>query len=125
MSTPEYHRAWRAAHREQERARKRRWRATPAGRASRAREYLRRASRAAPPLPPLHTGHVLLDAARQLVPDRAPGARYQWREEALAQDLRSEAVVAMLEGRDPAEAVRAYRAREGAWAIMAVPLLLP
>lgn len=122
MSTPAYHRAWRMAHRDAERARKARYRATEAGRRSRAREYARRRSRAAPPLPALHTGHPLLEAACALVPAPAPGARLAWREELLAQDLRSEAVLAQLEGRDPVAAVRAYRAREGAWAALAVPL---
>lgn len=127
MSTPEYHRAWRQAHRESERARKARYRATAAGRASRAREYARRASRAVSgALPPLHTGHPLLEAARELVPGPpSSGTRLAWHHEVLTEDLRSEAVLAQLEGRDPAEAVRSYRAREAAWARRTGPLLLP
>jgi hypothetical protein len=37
------------------------------------------------------------------------------RDDELADDLRSEAVLALLEGRDAADAVRTYRSRERAW----------
>lgn len=41
----------------------------------------------------------------------------------LHEDLLSEAVLALLEGRDPAEAVRAYGARERAYGRVTCPLI--
>jgi hypothetical protein len=91
--------------------------------ASEARRRARLAATTAE-LPALHVGHPLLEAARQLVPEPVRGARLAWWSECLADDLRSEAVLALLEGRDPAEAVARYRAREHTWAAWAGPLLL-
>jgi hypothetical protein len=45
-----------------------------------------------------------------------------WTDE-LRMDLRQEAELARLEGRDPTEAVRAYRARERSWWHHTGPLL--
>jgi hypothetical protein len=45
-----------------------------------------------------------------------------WDEE-LALDVRQEAAIASLEGRDVAEAVRAYRAKEYAWKRITVTIM--
>lgn len=87
----------------------RRRRAT-VGREDRTTEYARRnaarRSEAREPLP-------------ELFPDLVRGARLVFPEEDLARDLRQEAELARLEGRDPEEAVRAYRSRELAWRVFA------
>jgi len=99
-----YYRSWRAAHPEyrarQNRLRHERRRRN--GRGDRRREYAKRASRAAPQLTPLF-------------PDIKRGASVAFWDEELQADLRQEAVLAALEGRDPAEAVRAYAVREWSW----------
>jgi hypothetical protein len=59
-----------------------------------------------PPLPTLFPGK---------------GVRVAFWQDELAADLRQEAALAALEGRDPAEAVRAYAARESTWFRLTVP----
>jgi hypothetical protein len=59
-----------------------------------------------PPLPPLFP---------------ARGVRVAFWDDELAADLRQEAALAALEGRDPDEAVKAYAARESAWLRLTVP----
>jgi hypothetical protein len=105
---PAYFRNWRAAHpayRARETAAKRERRRL-FGRGDRSVEYARRnASRQHAPAEPLPA----------LFPDLVRGNRIAFWEEELAADLRQEAALAVLEGRDPEEAVRAYRARERGW----------
>ncbi len=118
-----YHRAWRAAHPEyrarQNRLRNERRRTT--GRGDRSGEYARRRSRAIPPLPGLHAGHALFDRARQVVgPCRSTLVTLH---DALYDDLVSEATLALVEGRDAHDAIRAYRAREVAFARVTCPLM--
>lgn len=69
------------------------------------------------PVPVLHLGDPLFEQARVIVPDSA----YEWRSithDPLNEDLRSEAVLAMLEGRDPSEAVQLFRSAENGWRAM-------
>jgi hypothetical protein len=124
---PDYHKRWREAHREGERARARRWKATPAGRAARnAQDRRRRAKLVRPVVPALPepaTGHELFTLAAQLVPYAGRGHVLSFWHEELEYDLRAEAVLAILEGRDPAAAVAAYRGREINWSRHAGPLL--
>lgn len=113
---PAYWRRWRAAHpeyRSREVARARRRRAET-GRKDRTAEYARRnaARRSGPPEP-----------LPELLPDLVRGSRLVFPEEDLARDLRQEAELARLEGRDPIEAVRAYAAREREWRVFAAPIL--
>lgn len=123
MADAAYHRAWRAAHPEyrarQNRLRNERRQAR--GRGDRSAEYARRPSRAAPPLPGAHVGHPLFDAARAIVGPRVTSLVTL--HDPLHEDLLSEAVLALLEGRDPAEAVRAYGARERAYGRVTCPLI--
>lgn len=121
MTSAAYFRLWRAAHPEY-RERQRRLRAERRrrdGRGDRSAEYAKRASRAIPPLPELHTGHPILDRARELVPSRSTLTTLR---DPLVDDLRSVAVVALLEGGDPTEAVRQYRAIEHRWGRLTAPL---
>jgi hypothetical protein len=122
MTDAAYYRAWRAAHpeyrarqnrvRNQRRARK--------GRGDRAAEYARRPSRAMPPMPGLHSGHPLFDQARAIVgPRRTTLVQLH---DPLYDDLISVATLAILEGHDPKEAVRAYGARERAFGRVTCPL---
>jgi hypothetical protein len=123
MPDAAYYRAWRAAHPEY-RARQNRLRAERRrrnGRGDRTAEYARRKSRAAPPMPPLHAGHDLFERARMLVgPRRSTLVALH---DPLHDDLLSEATLALIEGRDPVEAIRAFRAREHAYGRMTCPLL--
>ena len=123
MANAAYHRAWRAAHPEyrerQNRLRNERRRRD--GRGDRSAEYARRRSRAIPPVPPMHLGHHLFELARRIVgPQRTTLVTLQ---DPLHEDLLSEATLALLEGRDPADAVVRYRARERAYGRMTCPLL--
>ena len=73
---------------------------------SRATEYANRnAKRRRDPTPPLPS----------LFPDLDRGGAVSWWQDELRKDLRQEAALAVLEGRDPDEAVRSYRARERSW----------
>ena len=112
MADALYHRRWRAAHPEyrarQNRLRNERRRRL--GRGDRSAEYRRRASRALPAIPGLHDGHDLFEQAHRIVgPKRRSLSTLH---DPLHEDLLSEATLALLEGRDPADAVRSYGARE-------------
>lgn len=97
----EYWRKYRARNRERINAQQRAARSKGRVR-NRSREYARRASRAVPPLAPIY-------------PELRRGAKLAFREEELAMDVEQERALAEVEGRDPNEAARAYRARERAW----------
>jgi hypothetical protein len=58
-----------------------------------------------------YTGHPILEEARRLAGSWYGATLY----DATREDAAGEAVLAMLEGRDPAAAVRAVRAAEVAW----------
>lgn len=58
-----------------------------------------------------------------LFPDLDRGSLVSWWQDELRKDLRQEAALAELEGRDPVEAVRSYRARERSWWGHIVPLV--
>ena len=122
MTTAAYFRAWRAAHPEyrarQNRLRNERRRRL--GRGDRSAEYAGRRSRALPPMPGLHLGHKLFERARQVVgPRRTTLVNL---EDPLYDDLVAEATLALLEGRDPKDAVRAYGAQERAFGRVTCPL---
>jgi hypothetical protein len=123
MADAGYHRAWRAAHpayrERQNRLRNERRRRN--GRGDRSAEYARRRSRAIPPLHGLHTGHDLFERAREVVGPRR--STMVMLHDPLYDDLLSEATLALIEGRDPAEAIRAYGARERAFGRVTCPLL--
>lgn len=121
MADAAYYRAWRTAHPEY-RARQNRLRADRRrrnGREDRTMEYARRRERmqqnrpvrhADVPVPALHTGHDLFEMAREIVGPRR--TTFMVLQDPLYDDLLSEATLALIEGRDPHEAVRAYGARE-------------
>lgn len=115
MPDAAYFRAWRAAHPEyrarQNRLRNERRRRH--GRGDRSAEYAKRASRAIPSIPGLHLGHDLFDRARRIVGPRK--STLVSLHDPLYDDLVSEAALALIEGRDPSDAVRAYGARERAF----------
>ena len=123
MADAAYHRAWRAAHPEY-RVRQnqlRNERRSRNGRGDRSAEYARRRSRAVSPLPGLHVGHDLFERARQVVgPRRSTLVTFY---DPLYDDLVSEATLALIEGRDPGDAVRSYGARERAFGRVTCPLL--
>ena len=61
-------------------------------------------------------GNGFFDEATKLIgPRPKAGTVLQWASEADWEDLVEEALLAALEGRDPVEAVRAERARQGDW----------
>lgn len=121
MADAAYYRAWRAAH-PAYRARQSRLRADRRrrdGREDRTLEYARRRERmqrdrqlrhADTPVPALHVGHDLFEVAREIVGPRRTA--FVVLHDPLYDDLVSEATLALIEGRDPHEAVRAYGARE-------------
>ena len=122
MTDAAYHRAWRAAHPEY-RARQNRLRnerRARNGRGDRSAEYARRASRAIPPIPALHEGHTLFEQAREIVGPRT--STLVQVHDPLYVDLLSEATRAIIEGRDPKDAVRAYGARERSFGRVTCPL---
>jgi hypothetical protein len=124
MADAAYHRAWRATHpayrARQNRLRNERRRRD--GRGDRSREYARRCSRAIPPTPGLHVGHDLFERAREIVGPRR--STLVTLHDPLYDDLVSEATLALIEGRDPVDAVRAYGARERAYGRVTCPLLV-
>jgi hypothetical protein len=94
------------------------------GRGDRSAEYARRASQASPAIPDmpaLHVGHDLFARARTVVGPRT--TTLVSLVDPLYDDLVSEATLAMIEGRDPVDAVRAYRARERAFGRVTCQLL--
>jgi hypothetical protein len=107
-----YYRSWRAAHPEY-RERQNRLRAERRrrkGRGDRTQEYARRRSRALPPVPAMHLGHDLFEIARRVVGPRRTSLVTLY--DPLYDDLLSEATLALIEGRDPEDAVRRYGAAE-------------
>jgi hypothetical protein len=122
MADAAYHRAWRAAHpayraRQNQLRNERRRRD---GRGDRSAEYAGRRSRAIPPLPGLHVGHELFERARAVVgPRRSTLVALH---DPLYDDLVSEATLALIEGRDPGDAVRSFGARERAFGRITCPL---
>ncbi len=122
MADAAYHRAWRAAHPEyrarQNRLRNERRRRD--GRGDRSAEYAGRPSRAIPTVPGLHHGHDLFERARRIVGPRR--TTLVTLHDPLYDDLVSEATLALIEGRDPVDAIRAYGARERAFGRMTCPL---
>lgn len=129
MPDAAYYRAWRAAHPEyrkrQNRIRNERRRLH--GRGDRSKEYARRVLPAPPgPIPPPWVAgqHPLIDLAWSYVRHCPRGAALSFREDELAWDAIGVAVLAMLEKRDPAQAVRAFYAIEHDWMVKAAPFLL-
>jgi len=124
MADAAYYRAWRAAHPEyrirQNHLRTERRRLK--GRGDRTAEYARRRSRAIPPLPPMHFGHDLFVQARQIVGPRQTSLVEL--HDPLHDDLLSEATLALIEGRDPHEAIRSFRSRERAFGRITCPLFV-
>ena len=122
MPDAAYYRAWRAAHPEY-RARQnhlRNERRKRHGRGDRTAEYARRLSRAIPSVPGLHLGHDLFEQARRIVGPRRTGLTTLY--DPLYDDLLSEATLALLEGRDPADAIRHYRTSEQVFGRVTRPL---
>ena len=123
MADAAYHRAWRAANPDY-RARQNRLRnerRRRAGRGDRSAEYAKRRSRAIPQVPGLHLGHDLFDLARRIVgPQKTTLVTLR---DPLHEDLLSEATLALLEGRDPADAVDRYRKQERSYGRITCPLL--
>jgi hypothetical protein len=68
----------------------------------------------------MHAGHRLFDRARAIVGPRRSSLVTLY--DPLHDDLLSEATLALLEGRDPREAIRAFRAREQAFGRITCPL---
>ena len=122
MADAAYYRSWRAAHpgyrtrQNQLRAERRRLN----GRGDRSIEYARRRKRAIPPIPPLHDGHDLFEQARRILGPR--GTTLVFLHDPLYDDLLSEATLALIEGRDPHAAIRAFRSRERAFGRITCPL---
>jgi hypothetical protein len=123
--SPEYFRAWRQAHPDGERERKRRWRAANPELVI-AQQRRRRARRQAEqvPLPPSHAHHPLFDAAWEVL--HRLGIRRDAHLVAIHdprwEDACSEVVLALLEGRDPAGAAREVLASEKRHAARSIPL---
>jgi hypothetical protein len=118
-----YYRSWRAAHPEY-RERQNRLRAERRkrnGRGDRTSEYARRRSRAIPPVPDMHFGHELFDSARRGVGPRRTALVTLY--DPLYDDLVSEATLALIEGRDPEDAIRRYGAAERSFGRVTCPLL--
>ena len=123
MPDAAYYRAWRAAHPEY-RARQNRLRnerRARNGRGDRSAEYAARASRALPPVPPLHLGPTRFEQARAIVGPRRTSLVQLI--DPLYDDLIAVATLAILEGTDPHEAIRAYGARERAYGRVTAPLI--
>ena len=123
MPDAAYFRAWRAAHPEyrERQNRLRNERRPRNGRGDRAAEYRRRQSRAIPSVPGLHLGHRLFEQARRIVGERRTSLTTL--HDPLHDDLLSEATLALLEGRDPVEAIRRYGAMERTFGRVTRPLV--
>ena len=122
MPDAAYYRAWRAAHPEY-RERQNRLRAERRrrkGRGDRSQEYARRRSRAFPPLPAMHLGHELFELARRIVGPRRTSLVTLY--DPLYDDLLSEATLALIEGRDPQDAIRRYGAAERTFGRVTCPI---
>ncbi len=122
MADAAYYRAWRAAHPEyaarQNRLRAERRRRN--GREDRSKEYAQQRKPTIPPMPALHLGHELFNLAKRIVGPRKSSLVALY--DPLHDDLLSEATLALVEGRDPSEAVRRYRARERTYGRITCPL---
>jgi hypothetical protein len=110
-----YHRSWARAHRATENARKYRLRA--AG----MRDNVHQPVAPTPELPPLHVGHPLFDAARELVGERRTSLTTLY--DPLYDDLVAVATLALVAGEDARAAVRRYRSHELAWGRITAPIL--
>jgi hypothetical protein len=118
-----YYRSWRAAHPEY-RERQNRLRAERRkrnGRGDRSQEYARRRRRAMGPMPAMHLGHDLFEMARRIVGPRRTSLVTLY--DPLYDDLLSEATLALIEGRDPEDAVRRYGAAERTFGRVTCPIL--
>lgn len=123
---PDYFRTWRHSHPETEGTRRRRWRlANPVARREQQRRRRERKQTPNVPLPPSHSRHPLFEQAWEVL--HRLGIR---RDDHLVvihdprwEDACSEAVLALLEGRDPAEAARRVLADARALARREAPLL--
>lgn len=131
MPDAAYYRAWRAAHPEYKKRQneRRNLHRRLHGRGDRSREYARRRVSSAPPLEPIpplwqHSQDPLIDLAWGYVKHCPRGVTVSFREDELAVDAVGVAVLAMLERRDPAEAVRAFYSVEKNWLAKAGPFLL-
>ncbi len=123
MPDASYYRAWRAAHPDY-RARQNRLRherRRRQGRGDRSAEYIRRRSRAFPPVPAMHLGHDLFEEARRIVGPRRTTLIALY--DPLYDDLLSVATLALIEGRDAEEAVRRFGAQERSFGRVTCPLL--
>lgn len=120
MPDAAYFRAWRAKHPEyrdrQNRLRNERRRRQ--GRGLRGPEYRKRKSRAIPPIEPFV--HPLLERARAIVGPRRTSLTTLY--DPLHDDLVAEAALALVEGRDPVQAVRSYRSTEHRWGRLTYPI---
>jgi hypothetical protein len=122
---PEYFRAWRQAHVEGERARRLRWRAAhPELLLAQRRRRVARRRPETDQLPASHAHHPLFERAWEVL--RAIGIR---RDDHLVtirdtrwEDACSEAVLALIEGRDPEAAVRTLLLAERSFATRHLPL---
>jgi len=121
--TAAWWRAYRARRADELRAYNRERRHRPDVRVQRHAQELRRRARLRA-IEPFVPTHPLLEAAAALVPMPTPGHLLMFRRELTAQDARSEAVLALVEGRDPRAAALAFEAAERAWEWHTCPLLL-
>lgn len=113
---PDYWRRWRAAHpgyRARERARGQGRDHHPD---DRTKEYAQQQARRL-------AERIIHPEIVALFPDLVRGVSVSFWEEELAKDLRQEALLAELEGNDPAKAVDEYRRRERRWWNLARPWL--
>ena len=70
----------------------------------------------------MHIGHDLFDLARRIVGPRQ--TTLVALHDSLHDDLLSEATLALVEGRDPHEAIRSFRSREQAFGRITCPLFV-
>jgi hypothetical protein len=122
---PDYFRAWRKAHAEGERQRRLRWRrAHPELLLAQRRRRQARLRAEIVPLPPSHAEHPLFDTAWEVLEQL--GIRRDSHLVAIRdprwEDACSEAVLALIEGRDPASAAREVLAVERRHAARSVAL---
>lgn len=116
-------RAYRQRRGESLRAYSRARRQQPKLRAQRRAAEERRRARLRFDPPDVVIDHPLLQQAALLVPYDGFGTFYRFASELLVEDLRSEAVLALLEGRCPVAAIREYRRVESEWSHRIAPLI--
>ena len=91
-----------------------------------ARRAIRRAAeREAARIPPLHTGHVLFDAAVAVVSRLMGRGSLVTLYDPTFDDAVAEAVVAMVAGEDPEARARAFIRSERQWSYVTAPLIDP